>query len=191
MELLRRLLEGLREKVPFLHDHALLALLGREERPRDADDVAEVELLEAGEHLLAQHIALEDHLEAVRAVIERREVHLAHAADHQQTARHADLLAFLERRPHILQVIMRKFVAVGRETEVGERLHRSQAVRAVFIHLLLFHESLLEKTAGIILFSPCFRNLQSSVFNLQSSIFNLQSSTFCAQPSPKPLRIED
>ena len=96
VELLRRLLERLREEVPVLHDHGLLALLRGEEPALDADDVAEVELLEAGEEPFVQLVALEDELETVRAVVERAEVHLAHAADHQQAARHRDFLALFE-----------------------------------------------------------------------------------------------
>ncbi len=46
VELLRRLLERLREHRPLLDDNGLLALLGREENAFGADDVAEVELLE-------------------------------------------------------------------------------------------------------------------------------------------------
>ena len=145
VELLGRLLQRLREEVPLLHHHGLLALLRGEEHALHADDVAEVELLEAREETLVQLVALEDELEMVRAVVERAEVHLAHAADHQQAPGGDHLLALLELRADDLEVRVREGVPVGREAKRLERVHRRQAVLAILV-CFLCHLLFLLKT---------------------------------------------
>ena len=71
--------------------------------------------LEAGEETFGKLVALEDELEMVRAVVERGEVHLAHAAYHQEATCYRDLLVFCVGRPYRLEVGMRICVTVRRK----------------------------------------------------------------------------
>ena len=144
MELLRRLLEGLREKLPFLDDDGLLAALGRERHALHADYVAEMKLLEAREKTLVQFVALEDQLETVGAVVHCAEVHLAHATDHQETSGGGHLPALLELLADLCEIIVRIGPAIGPETELFKFCHRRETILAVFVclnfHLISFRK---------------------------------------------------
>ena len=133
VELLRRLLKRLGEHRPLLDDDGLLALLRREEDTLGADDVAEVELLERGESRLGKLVALEDELEAVRAVVHGAEVHLAHAADHEKAACDAHRLPLLEGFARDLEVNVVVLAAVGLVAHFLQRLHRGETLLAVLV----------------------------------------------------------
>ena len=86
--------EGLGEEFPRGDAQGGLAGLGREVGPFDADEVAEVGVLEGFVGVFAHGVALDVDLEAVGAVLQVREKALAHEADGHQAAGGARGLAF-------------------------------------------------------------------------------------------------
>ena len=140
VELLRRLLERLGEHRPLLDDEGLLALLGRKERSFGADDVAEIKLLERGEHRLGKFIALEDKLKFIRTVVHGAEIHFAHATDHHKTTGDARGFTFLEFRADLGEIVVIVLATIGLKAEFGQSPHTDEPLLAIFIR---FHSPLL------------------------------------------------
>lgn len=149
VELLRQRAQRLREQVEVLDADRHLAAVRLEDDAADADDVADIELLELVLVLvLAEHIDLEVDLDVARAVVERAERRLAMAADGHETAGDADLAAlFIAFKMCVFLLdwlcIIRDFVTMAK---------RRHAHRAEFFHLFaadlhhlieVFHRSLL------------------------------------------------
>ena len=144
MEFLRRLFERLGEQFPLLDDNRLLTALGCERHTLHSDDITKMKLLETREKALIELVALENELETVSTVVHGAEVHLAHAADHQQTAGRRHLLALLELLADLRKVIVRIGASIRPETKLFKFCHRRETVLAVFI-CLNFHLLSLEK----------------------------------------------
>ena len=149
VELLRQRAQRLREQVEVLDADRHLAAVRLEDDAADANDVADIELLELVLVLvLAEHIDLEVDLDVARAVVERAERRLAMAADGHETAGDADLAAlFIAFKMCVFLLdwlcIIRDFVTMAK---------RRHAHRAEFFHLFaadlhhlieVFHRSLL------------------------------------------------
>ena len=136
VELLRRLLERLREHRPFLDDQRLLSLLRREKSSFRADDVAEVQLLERRERSFGKLVAFEDELEPSRPVVHGAEVHLAHAADHQQASRDTHGLVLLKRGSYLHEVLVVVLAAIRLVAHFLQRLHRLKTLLTILIRFL-------------------------------------------------------
>lgn len=149
VELLRQRAQGFREQVKVLDADRHLAAMRLEDDAADADDVADVELLELVLVLvLAEHINLEVDLDVARAVVERAERCFAVAADGHEAAGDADLAAlFVTLEVCVLLLdwlgIVRDIVAMAkrRHTHGAELFH----LFAADLHHLVevFHRSLL------------------------------------------------
>ena len=149
VELLRQRAQGFREQVKVLDADRHLTAMRLEDDAADADDVADVELLELVLVLvLAEHINLEVDLDVARAVVERAERCFAVAADGHEAAGDADLAAlFVTLEVCVLLLdwlgIVRDIVAMAkrRHTHGAELFH----LFAADLHHLIevFHRSLL------------------------------------------------
>ena len=96
--------QGLREQRDLLGAHAHLAALGAEHLALDADDIADVVLLEAVVLLLIHLVLAGVELDAAGLVLQIAKADLAHAAFAHQAARDADLAA-LKRVKVVLDVL--------------------------------------------------------------------------------------
>ena len=120
-----------------------------EDDAADADDVADIELLELVLVLfLAEHIDLEVDLDIARAVVERAERRLAVAADGHEAAGDADLAALFV----TLEMRVLLFDRLGIVRDIVAMAKRRHAHGAEFFHLFaadlhhlveVFHRSLL------------------------------------------------
>ena len=91
--LLRQGTQRLAEQRDLLGAHAHLAALGAEYLALDADDIADIVLLEAVVFLFIHLVLAGVELDAAGLVLQIAEADLAHAALAHQSARHADLAA--------------------------------------------------------------------------------------------------
>ena len=120
-----------------------------EDDAADADDVADIELLELVLVLvLAEHIDLEVDLDIARAVVERAERRLAVAADGHEAAGDADLTALFV----TLEMRVLLFDRLGIVRDIVAMAKRRHAHGAELFHLFaadlhhlieVFHRSLL------------------------------------------------
>ena len=102
--LLRQGTQRLTEQRDLLGAHAHLAALGAEHLALDADDIADVVLLEAVVLLLIHLVLAGVELDAAGLVLQIAKADLAHAAFAHQAARDADLAA-LKRVKVVLDVL--------------------------------------------------------------------------------------
>ena len=95
VELLRQGQQALGEQRQLGHANGNLAHLGAENLALDADNVADVQLLEGGIGLIAQQIALDENLDVTLLVAQMGKAGLAHDALGHHTAGQRDDLAGL------------------------------------------------------------------------------------------------
>ena len=98
MKLLRQRPQRLRKQRALLHPDGQFAHAGHEGRAGDADDIADIELFEHGEGIVADFALADEKLDLARAVLQIRKNRLAHASlGHEPSGNghdRAELLAF-------------------------------------------------------------------------------------------------
>src|SRR5574341_408918 len=140
MPLFRERAEGFREQGELLHVRGKLVCPGPEQEAFDADKVADIELLEQVEALLAQSVLLEIELDLSRAVLDMDEAGLAEAPEGRDPSRERDrdalLFQVLFRRPAVL--VQEPLGRSGHIEPSGVRPHAQGADLVELLETLLY-----------------------------------------------------